>query len=46
MKASNGISLVKLKLESKDQLLARVLHSIELILIQSSMLGVGYLWPR
>jgi hypothetical protein len=46
MKASNGISLLKLKLESKDQLLARVWHSIELILIQHFMLGVGYLWPR
>jgi hypothetical protein len=33
MKASNGITLVKLKLESKDQFLARVWHSIELILI-------------
>jgi hypothetical protein len=43
MKASVGISLVKLKLESKDQLLARIWHSIELILIQSCMLGVGYL---
>jgi hypothetical protein len=32
MKASNNISLVKLKLESKDQLLARVWHSTELIL--------------
>jgi hypothetical protein len=46
MKASNGISLVELKLGSKDQLLARVWHSIELILIQPCMLGVGYLWPR
>jgi hypothetical protein len=46
MKASNGISLVKLKLESKDQLLARVWHSIEVILIQPCMLGVGYLCPR
>jgi hypothetical protein len=46
MKASNGINLVKLKLESKDQLLTRVWHSIELILFQSCMLGVGYLWPR
>jgi hypothetical protein len=43
MKASNDISLVKLKLESKDQLLARVWHSIEIILIQPCMLGVGYL---
>jgi hypothetical protein len=43
MKASNGISLVKLKLKSKDQLLPRVWHSIELILIQPCMLGVGYL---
>jgi hypothetical protein len=33
MKASNGITLVKLKLESKDQHLAQVWHSIELILI-------------
>jgi hypothetical protein len=46
MKASNGITLVKLKLESKDQLLVWVWHSIELIIIQSCMLGVGYLWPR
>jgi hypothetical protein len=46
MKASNGISLVKLKLESKDQLLARVWNSIELILFQPCMLGVNYLWPR
>jgi hypothetical protein len=46
MKASNGISLVKLKLENKDALLARVWHSIELILIRPCMLGVGYLWPR
>jgi hypothetical protein len=42
MKASNGINLVKLKLESKDQLLARIWHSIELILIQHCMLGVSY----
>jgi hypothetical protein len=46
MKVSNDISLVKLKLESKDQLLAQVWHSIELILIQPCMLGVGYLWPH
>jgi hypothetical protein len=46
MKASNGISLVKLKLECMDPLLAQVWHSIELILIQSCMLGVDYLWPR
>jgi hypothetical protein len=46
MKASDAISLVELKLESKDQLLARAWHSIELILIQPCMLGVGYLWPR
>jgi hypothetical protein len=46
MKASDGSSLVELKLESKDQLLARVWHSIDLILIQPCMLGVGYLWPR
>jgi hypothetical protein len=46
MKASDGINLSSLKLESKDQLLARVWHSIELILIQPCMLGVGYLWPR
>jgi hypothetical protein len=38
MEASNSISLVKLKLESKNQLLARIWHSIELILIQSYML--------
>jgi hypothetical protein len=43
MKASNDISLVKPKLESKDQLLARVWHSIELVLFQPCMLGVGYL---
>jgi hypothetical protein len=43
MKASNDISLVKLKLESKHQLLARVWHSIEFILFQTCMLGVGYL---
>jgi hypothetical protein len=43
MNASNGINLVKLKLESKDPLLARVWHSIELILFQSCMLGVCYL---
>jgi hypothetical protein len=46
MKASHAINLVKLKLESKDQLLAWDWHSIELIVIQSYMLGVGYLWPR
>jgi hypothetical protein len=46
MKASNDINLVKVKLESTDQLLVRVWHSIELILIQPCMLGVGYLWPR
>jgi hypothetical protein len=46
MKASNDINLVKLKLESKNQLLARVWYSIELILIQHCMLGVGYLWPH
>jgi hypothetical protein len=43
MKASNGINLGRVKLESKDQLLARVWHSIELILIQPCMLGVDYL---
>jgi hypothetical protein len=32
MKASNGINLVKLKLESKNQLLARVWYNIELVL--------------
>jgi hypothetical protein len=31
--SKNGYNLVKLKLESKDQLLARVWHSIEYILI-------------
>jgi hypothetical protein len=46
MKASNDISLVKPKLKSKDQLLARVWHSIELVLFQPCMLGVGYLWSR
>jgi hypothetical protein len=34
MKTSNDINLVKLKLESKDQLLAWVWHSIELVLFQ------------
>jgi hypothetical protein len=44
MKSSNGINLSRVKkLESKDQLLARVWHNIELILIQPCMLGVGYL---
>jgi hypothetical protein len=38
------IDLSKLNIESKDQLLARVWHSIELILFQPCMLGVGYLW--
>jgi hypothetical protein len=33
MKASNDISLVKVKLESKDQLLSWVWYGIELILI-------------
>jgi hypothetical protein len=46
MKASNDINLVKLKLESNDQLLVWVWLSIELILFQPCMLGVGYLWPR
>jgi hypothetical protein len=32
MKASDGINLVKLKLESKNQLLARVWNSIESVL--------------
>jgi hypothetical protein len=43
MKASNGINLVKLELESKDQLLARVWHSTELLLFQPCMLGADYL---
>jgi hypothetical protein len=43
MEASNDINLVKLKLKSKDQLLVWVWHSIELILIQSGMFGIGYL---
>jgi hypothetical protein len=43
MKASNVINLVKLKLKSTDQLLARVWHSIELALFQPCMLEVGYL---
>jgi hypothetical protein len=34
MKASNVINLVKLKLESKDQLLVRVWYSIKFILFQ------------
>jgi hypothetical protein len=46
MKANIGISLQKLKLESKDQLLARVWHSTELVLFQPCMLGVGYLWSH
>jgi hypothetical protein len=46
MKASNVINLVKLKRESKDQLLAQVWHSVELILIQYCMLGVSYLWSH
>jgi hypothetical protein len=46
MKASNGINLVKLKLESKEHLLAWVWHSIEPILIQPCMLGVGCLWSH
>ena len=37
-----AITLSKLKLESKDQLLAWVWHSIELVLFQPCMLGVGY----
>jgi hypothetical protein len=43
MKASNDINLNRAKLESKDQLLARVWHGIELILIQPCMIGVSYL---
>jgi hypothetical protein len=39
------LTWVKLKLGSKDPLLVRVWHSIELILIQHCMLGVDYLWP-
>jgi hypothetical protein len=46
MKLSIGIILVNLKLESKDSLLARVWHSIELIPIQLYILGVDYLWLR
>jgi hypothetical protein len=46
MKESDDIYLSRAKLESKDQLLARIRHSIELILIQPCMLVVGYLWPR
>jgi hypothetical protein len=46
MIASNDISLIKLKLESKYQLLAWNWYSIELILIQPCMLGVDYLWPH
>jgi hypothetical protein len=45
MKAINGINL-ELKLESKDQPLAWVWHSIELLLFQPCILGVGCLWPR
>jgi hypothetical protein len=37
---------VKLKLESKDPLLAWVLYSIELFLFDLCMLGVSFLWPR
>jgi hypothetical protein len=43
MKASDVFTLVELKHESKDQLLARIWRSIELILFQHCMLGVGYL---
>jgi hypothetical protein len=46
MKASNVINLIKIKLESKDEFLVRVWYSIEHILIQPCMLGVGYLWSR
>jgi hypothetical protein len=46
MKVSNGINLVKLKIESKNPLLMRVWYSIELIPIQPCVLGIGYLWPR
>jgi hypothetical protein len=43
MKASDVINLVEPKLDNKEQLLARVQYSIELILIQHCMLEVGYL---
>jgi hypothetical protein len=39
------LTVLELKLENKDSLLAQVWHSIELILIQPCMLGVGYLRP-
>jgi hypothetical protein len=45
MKASNGIN-IELKLESKDQPLAWIWHSIELLLFQPCILGVGCVWPR
>jgi hypothetical protein len=35
-----------LKLESKDPLVARIWHSIELLPFGLCMLGVGYFWPR
>jgi hypothetical protein len=37
---------LELKLESKDPLVARVWHSIELLFFGICMLGVGYLWPH
>jgi hypothetical protein len=37
-----AITWLELKLESKDQLLAWVWHSIELLLFQSCMLGISY----
>jgi hypothetical protein len=37
MKASNVINLVKLKLESNDQLLVRVWHSTELVLLMKAL---------
>jgi hypothetical protein len=41
-----AVTYLELKLESKDRLLARLWHSIDLVLFQPCMLGVGYLWPR
>jgi hypothetical protein len=45
MKASMASTCLELKLESKDQPLAHVWHSIELLLFQPCILGVSGLWP-
>jgi hypothetical protein len=39
-----AITCLELKLETKDQPLAWVGHSIELTLFKSCILGVSYLW--